>query len=336
MTRFDRLTVGLLGVSVAVAAMWLQPPHTITVAPRAVFAKPSTLSVAYDRTPAATFEVEIEPAQKLLVLASTVDKASANALSDAYARIGYDLNSVLQDGERVPRLFLTSLPPDIGAVRETTSRKSIFFKTVLPLVLQVNEEILAQRQRLWRLRFKMRMGQPLRAADRLWLMVMAERYKTQSDDIDTLMRRVDIIPPSLALAQAAEESGWGTSRFAREGNALFGQWVFSDKTHLKPALRDSDKRHQVRAFENLIGAALAYVRNLNTHPAYATFRKERWDMRRGGEAVDGYQLAGTLQRYSERGSEYIKSLRTIISVNGLEALDQARLHDAGSDSEPSI
>jgi Bax protein len=334
----DRFTAGLLSAFVVAAAaiMWLHPPRMATAAPRAVLADVRTHSKVL--AVARAVETDGTSANKLLVIASVVDSdsASAGTVSDAFASIGYDLNSIRAGDELVPRLFLTSLPRDIGDVREPAIRKSIFLKTVLPLVLQVNEEILAQRGRLWQLRFKLRMGQLLREADRLWLMVMAERYKTQSNDIDTLIRRVDVIPPSLALAQAAEESGWGTSRFVREGNALFGQWVFSDKKHLKPEQRDGDKRHQVMAFESLTFATMAYMKNLNTHPAYASLRQERWNMRRVGVAVDGYQLAGTLQHYSERGDKYIKSLRIIILANGLEALDQARLHEDDSENKPSI
>lgn len=338
MTLSDRLSVGLLIALIAMAgtAMWLRPPEMTTMAPRADFATPVAVSVSYNYASPATFEADIDPGNKLLVLASGVDRTSAIELSDAFARIGYDLNSVREGADRVPRLFLTSLPADIGDVRETATRKNIFFRTVLPLILQVNEEILTQRKRLWELRFKSRIGQPLRAADRLWLMVMAERYKTKSNDIDALLSRVDVIPPSLALAQAAEESGWGTSRFAREGNALFGQWVFTDKTHLKPKQREAGKRHQVMAFHSLFAAARAYAQNLNTHLAYKSFRQKRSNMRRSGGPLDGHQLAGALQRYSERGDEYIKSLRIIITVNGLEALDEARLHDAAISVQPSI
>ena len=152
--------------------------------------------------------------------------ASADHLSRTFARLGYDLESVVRKDQPVPRVFLASLPRDMKEIREIKTRKALFFKSILPLVLQVNEEILEDRKRLWGLRTAMRMGRQISAVDRLWLSVVRDRYRVKSDDIDELLRRVDVIPPSIALAQAAEESGWGTSRFVREGNAIFGQWTF--------------------------------------------------------------------------------------------------------------
>ncbi|MCH8237905.1 MAG: glucosaminidase domain-containing protein, partial [Proteobacteria bacterium] len=146
---------------------------------------------------------------------------TAEALSETFQQLGYDLERVRTGESGVPRLFLASLPGDLKDIRESRVRKTLFFKTVLPLVLQVNEEILRDRRRLWKLHFRLGLNQKLKAADRLWLIMMAERYGVKRGDVASLLQRVDIIPPSLALAQAAEESGWGTSRFVREGNAVF-------------------------------------------------------------------------------------------------------------------
>jgi len=251
---------------------------------------------------------------------------TADALSEAFHRLQYDLGRVGTGEARVPRLYLSSLPADMKDIREAEIRKSLFFKTVLPLVLQVNEEILADRRRLWRLHAEKQMGRRLGPVDRLWLMVMGERYGARRNVIDTLLRRVDVIPPSLALAQAAEESGWGTSRFAREGNAVFGQWTFSESNSLMPALRDSDKSHKIKAFPSLIESVRAYARNLNTHGAYRRMRSVRASMRLQGAPVEGNVLADYLESYSARGVEYIGAIRTIIQANDLDRLDDARLH----------
>ena len=323
---FERSALGLvaaLAVGAAAAAVWW-PPIGTTAAPRAVFQQPE---------PAPAVQPPTNQGRRLLVFAGLGAPSNVRMLSDTFSRLGYDLKSVRAGADKVPRLFLASFPADMAGLREIKVRKAIFFKTVLPLILQVNEEVMAERRRLWRLRFEARLGLRPRAADRLWLEVMAERYETPPGDLGALIRRVDIIPPSLALAQAAEESGWGTSRFVREGNALFGQWVFSKKGALTPRRRDDGKRHKIKAFENLLDAARAYARNLNTHRAYGEFRKRRGAMRRLGKPLDGTVLAGTMVRYSERGTAYIRSLRVIISVNGLSALDAARLHDP---SDPAV
>ena len=172
---------------------------------------------------------------------------------------------------------------------------------MLPIVLQVNEEIMAERKRLWALRTRLRMGRRLDAIERLWLIVRAERYGVARGDIDGLLRRLDVIAPSMALAQAAEESGWGTSRFARQGNAIFGQWVFAEPGALTPMRRDKGKAHGIRTFASLLDGARSYARNLNSHRAYGAFRALRAKLRRAGKPLDGALLAGTLVRYSKRG-----------------------------------
>ncbi len=263
---------------------------------------------------------------------------TARALSAAFGAIGYHFEKVIAGERTVPRLFLASLPKDLAMVPENKKRKALFFGSVLPLVLQVNEEILADRKRLWKLRFRVRLGNKPDAADRLWLDVMTERYRVKRRDtvadIDALISRVDIIPPSLALAQAAEESGWGTSRYVREGNAIFGQWTFSQSGGLIPKNRDADKKHRVRAFASLTDSVRAYALNLNTHRAYRGFRKTRAVIRRQGAPLDGRVLAGRLTAYSERGPVYVESLRGLIDTNNLQRLDDARLD--GGKGGPTI
>lgn len=256
-------------------------------------------------------------------------RPSAHHLSEAFDNLGYDLKSV-GGGERVPRLFLTNVPVDMGSIRHVQRRKTVFLQTVLPLILQVNEEIAQERRLLWRLRYKTGLGIHLRAAERLWLKGMTERYGVDDGDIDMLLRKVDIIPPSLALAQAAEESGWGTSRLARESNALFGEGVIQD-----------GKVQQIRTFDSLLDAVRGYARNLNAHGAYRDFRNARRIMRQRGKPLDGHALAGFILRYSERGEDYIKTLRVIIAVNDLRELDGAELHgeltaDNEMTAEPAI
>jgi Bax protein len=252
---------------------------------------------------------------------------TSGALSKTFKQLGYDLDRVRSGETAVPRLFLASLPGDIRHIRETSARKSLFFKTVLPLVLQVNEEILRDRRRLWNLHFQTSLGMKTGPADRLWLMVMAERYGFERVSIEALLKRVDIIPPSLALAQAAEESGWGTSRFVREGNAVFGQWTYSNTGSLVPSRRDVDKQHRVRTFNSLLDSVRAYAHNLNTHRAYGKLRQLRNSLRLKGEPVEGLLLVDNIKSYSQRGEKYVKDIRNLIKGNNLHRLDDARLHD---------
>ncbi len=261
---------------------------------------------------------------------------TAQGLSETFRELGYDLQRVRAGEATVPRLFLASLPGDLKDVRETSVRKSLFFKTVLPLILQVNEEILRDRRRLWKIHYEKSLGESIGPADRLWLTVTAERYGVDRDDIQGLLKRVDVIPPSMALAQAAEESGWGTSRFVQEGNAVFGQWTYSDSGSLVPARRGDDQNHKIKAFSSLHESVQEYAMNLNTHRAYQRFRKVRASLRTEGAPLDGYLLAEQLAGYSERGGAYVVTIKSLIEMNKLRHLDDARLGDEESAPAPII
>ena len=155
---------------------------------------------------------------------------------------------------------------------------------------------------------------------------MAERYKVKRGSVNELIKRVDIIPVSLALAQAAEESGWGTSRFTREGNAMFGQWTTAKGEGLVPLDRDENKTHKVRAFKSLFHSARAYALNLNTHRAYQSLRSMRLRLRKKGAPISGHILAESLLSYSERGEDYVKALRALMTINKLKYFDEAVLN----------
>jgi len=324
----------LIGSLVGTASYW--PPTGQTASPKAVL----------DQSPSASIDTVAGTSSRFLprkargseALLDVIDVArpdaghlsypvnSAADLARAFNRMGYDLDSIGAGQADVPRVFLASMPEDIDTVSEARKRKRLFFKTVLPLVLQINEEIAADRRRLNELVTVGKRGEKIAPADRLWLIVMAERYKTKRGDLKTLLKRVDVIPPSIALAQAAEESGWGTSRFVREGNAMFGQWTWSKVTDgIVPNGRDEGKTHKIKAFDSLLHSVRAYARNLNTHRAYQPLRDRRSQLRNTGKALDGMKLADQLTRYSARGEQYVKTLRTIIGVNKLRRFDDARL-----------
>ena len=262
---------------------------------------------------------------------------TAAFLSDDVPGMGYDLDLVGSGTAEVPRLFLASLPSDLETLSEKDTRKVVFFKVVLPLVLYANEEILADRERLWRIRYQVRRGLEPGPLDRLWLIVKREEYRVAPRDLEELARRLDIVPPSVALAQAAVESGWGTSALVRQRNALFGQPLTG--TGQAEALNSTalivGMTHEAWNFDTLLESVRAYVRNLNVHPAYQQFRQFRAGMRSDGAPVDGLVLAPYLTTASERNGDAIDPIRTIIKANGLRRLDDARLQYPPALTDPS-
>jgi Bax protein len=249
---------------------------------------------------------------------------SATDLSAKFAELNYSVDAVRELGAEVPRISLASFPADLGELESIEERKALFFGSMLPLVLQVNESILRDRWQLLALRDRLDAGEILSGADLIWLTLLAQRYGLERIDIDELVLRVDIVPPSMALAQSAVESGWGTSRFAVEGNAVFGQITFA-ATGIVPLNRKPGETHLFAAFDALIDGTQSYVRNLNTHRAYAKFRQLRAEQRARGERLDGSRLLDGLLRYSELGQDYIDYVRGVIRANDLDQMDHARL-----------
>lgn len=256
-----------------------------------------------------------------------VSAESVREVRRLYDALGYDIAGVIE-GNGVPRLYLSAVPADMPHVNDPELRKSVFIRTVLPLVLRVNEEVIRDRARLIEIDGRLTRGEPVHPSDLDWVRRMADDYRVPDASIAKLLRKVDVVPPSLALAQAIEESGWGTSRFAREANALFGHWTTDPRapgiaTGVPPS--DPNYNNRIRAFPTLLDAVRSYVRNLNTHRAYADFRDERWRLRGAGKDLSGHDLAGHLHHYSERGPDYIQALRVIIRANALADLDSTRL-----------
>jgi len=257
----------------------------------------------------------------------TVAVSDTAELSSAFQSMGYQID----DGEdatgalEVPRLIVTELPKDMADVDEPDFRKALFFEVMLPLVLQANEGILVERDRLIAIRARIEAGETMSDEERNWLDGIEADYGVANDDFGELLARVDVIPPSLALAQAAVESGWGTSRYALESNAIFGQYTTDADLSPEPAPGSRNSDYRIHAFGGLFEAVVSYARNLNTHPAYQGFRHLRAQERKAGGTPDGLALARTLQRYSSRGDDYIHDIRAVIRANELDALDDAAL-----------
>ncbi len=201
--------------------------------------------------------------------------------------------------------------PDFSAITDITKKKSEFFDYLYPIISNENKKILAERNTLMQVK-KITPD----------VITLCKKYRKSCDnlqlsDIERLLYQVDIIPPSLALAQAANESGWGTSRFAVEGNNYFGQWCFVEGCGIVPARRVAGGKQEVRRFNSTQLSVSSYMRNLNTGKAYTTFREIRSRLRLHGEPMSAEKLANGLSSYSQRGQHYVDEIKNIIRHNKL-------------------
>lgn len=325
-TALRKACFGLERRVVLLSTVLVAATAVANMAPRLSMSSNDMTDVSWESLVLPAAGTPAEKPETTTVAAGASLPTSTEKLSDVFHTLGYDLNAVREHG-MVPRVFLATLPRDLPAISDSDARKLVFIKMMLPLVLHVNEMVAHDRDRILNLRRTFARAKTLPPADGQWLRAMAASYGLDEDaDFDELLRQVDIVPTSLAVAQAAIESGWGTSRFAHEGNALFGQYTFKDaSTGLVPQDREDGKTHKVRSFETLVDAVKAYATNLNTNPAYEEFRKARAQMRAKDLDPDGYDLAETLSNYSEQRKAYVKSLRRLIDMNALSSFDDVRL-----------
>ena len=259
-------------------------------------------------------------------------------LEYVFEKFGYT-GKMIDSGETtaIPPLFTVTIPQGWAEDESVQFKKSIFYRVILPLILHENEAVLRQRNRLNALHTTLQSGEPLEVEEANWLRQRAIDYKVIGsghagavgiEAMENLLLRVDMVPPSMALGQAAYESGYATSRFAHSANALFGQWDWSANA-IKPQQQRAGKgNYGIKAFEYPIDSVRAYIWNLNTHYRYEEFRqmrsRQRGD-RKGRYVFDAEALAGTLLAYSERGVEYVKDLQGIMRFNDLQMADHLRL-----------
>ena len=246
----------------------------------------------------------------------------ASVVASLFEDLNYDLSKI-RKGKKVKPFYISLLPKDISLIEDIRERKELFIKIILPLILQENEKIEEDRKKL----FKVLAKKSNTKEEKNWLKWKFKEYKIKNRDISELKIRMDIVPVSLAIAQAAIESGWGTSRFALEGNALYGQWTWSDKG-LKP-LDNVDGDHKVMHFKILTASIKAYKKNLNTHSGYIEFREARANLRNRNEKVTGLKLTQYLDKYSATGMEYTKKLELTIKKNSLSDFENAKLLSTG-------
>ena len=199
-------------------------------------------------------------------------------------------------------------------------RKKNFITYLLPIIKKANQDILEKRIFFFKIEKKIQ-NNNLNVLEAAILKKLFNEFRVKNNDLTELKKRIDIVPISLAIAQAAIESGWGTSRFALEGNAYFGQKVIGVKVN---GIRPTDSENpliKVRTFKNLDDSVKAYLNNLNTHFAYKNFRKSRNELRSFGKTLEGRILDNQLKQYSELGNEYIYNVQKIIKKNNLSKFD---------------
>ena len=233
--------------------------------------------------------------------------------------VDYDLRKVRNE-KLVKPIYFTQFPRDLDNLQSVQLKKETFIKIVLPLIVAENEKILDDREKLKNLKEKKFTSD----AEKQWLRQKLLEYKVKKGDLKELTFRMDMIPVSIALAQAAKESGWGTSRFALEGNAIFGQWTW-DGQGIAPLKRDGDKNHKILKFPILRASVKAYKNNLNTHKSYSKFREKRQQLRSKNKNITGLALTETLKNYAQTGSEYTKILNQIITQNRLSDFELVKL-----------
>jgi len=233
--------------------------------------------------------------------------------------VDYTLSNVRVQ-KLVKPIYFTQFPRDLETIQSSKLKKETFIQIVLPLVVAENERILEDREKLKLLSNK----KFTTDLEKQWLRQKLLEYKVKKGDLNELMIRMDIIPASIALAQAAKESGWGTSRFALEGNAIYGQWTWSGQG-IAPLDRDSNKNHKILKFPILRASVKAYKNNLNTHKGYKAFRDKRAKLREKNKNIKGLELTETLKNYAQTGSEYTKILNQIITQNRLTDFEPVKL-----------
>ncbi len=257
-------------------------------------------------------------------------RLNASTVKQLFEDTNYTLDDVRKK-KLVKPVALTLLPQEIKMIENTKKRKEFFIQIILPLILQENNNIKIDRKRLFSIINKSNNTK----LEKKWIEKKYKQYGISSKDLSVLKIRMDEIPVSLAIAQAAKETGWGTSRFAQEGNALFGQWTWSGEG-LKPKDSEKNEGHKVMKFNVLQASVRAYQRNLNTHSSYQEFRLARAKLRDLGKDLDSLILVHYLNEYAETGNQYVEVLRKIIEQNNLKDFDDAKLLPASIELESLI
>ena len=341
---FDQNNIGSLPrvflCSLAVLFFFYSMPHIISMNTSTEFKNNSKKVLAYTLSNdnlSLDKDAEILDERDLLLdifslndLETDTVRLNASTIKQLFEDTDYKLSDV-REKKLVKPVALTLLPAEIKMIENTSKRKEFFIQIILPLILKENNNIKLDRKRLFSIINKSNNSE----LEKKWLLKKYKQYGVNSRDLSVLKLRMDEIPVSLAIAQAAKETGWGTSRFAQEGNALFGQWTWSGEG-LKPKDSEKSQGHKVMRFNVLQASVRAYQRNLNTHSSYANFRKARAELRDSGKLLDSIILVKFLDKYAETGEEYTEVLKKIILQNDLKDFDDAKLLPSSIELESLI
>jgi len=255
----------------------------------------------------------------------TVDYISESSeMIEIFKKYQFSVDNLLNN-QSANLIIFSSLPEDFMEIQPIIERKRLFINTLIPIIYSENLQILNDRKKIldwWRESDGENFSRDFWPQ---WLFELSEKYGSNDSNLGNLLVRVDIIPISLALAQAAIESGWGTSRYSREGNAVFGQYTFDESKGLKPKDRNKNDAFFIKKFSNLSESVRSYLKNINTHLAYADFREERKKLRMSGENLSGYKLVNFLKDYSERKEFYIKDVKEIMTSNNFKKYDKGNI-----------
>ena len=255
----------------------------------------------------------------------TVDYISESSeMIEIFNKYQFSVDNLLNN-QSANLVIFSSLPSDFMDIQPIIERKRLFINTLIPIIYSENLQILNDRKKIldwWRESDGENFSRDFWPQ---WLFELSEKYGSSDSNLGNLLMRVDIIPISLALAQSAIESGWGTSRYSREGNAVFGQYTFDESKGLKPKDRNENDEFFIKKFPNLSESVRSYLKNINTHLAYADFREERKKLRMSGENLSGYKLVNFLKDYSERRESYVKDVKEIMSSNNFQKYDKGNV-----------
>ena len=246
---------------------------------------------------------------------------NAATVVNLFENLEYNLNQVRND-KKIQPIYFTRLPKDINSIKSSKRKKEIFLQIVLPLVVTENEKILRDKKYLVKILKKRTRDQK----EKKWLNKKFKEYKISNRSLKELSSRMDVIPVSIALAQAAKESGWGTSRFALEGNAIFGQWTWNGKG-IKPLETNENQTHKILKFPILRASVKAYISNLNTHNGYKDFRRKRASLRKKNKQLKGLDLIHELDNYAQTGKKYTIIIEKIIKQNSLDDFETVSVLD---------
>ena len=255
---------------------------------------------------------------------------TSNLLKEKLDNKLFDIDYIKKN-KRVPNIIIAKFPNDFKNIYSSSLRKELFIKVALPLIVRENENLISQNLKIERLKNRF---SSISRREALWLRKKMEEYQVRNNSVGELLMKIDAIPVSIALSQAAVESGWGSSRFASEGNALFGQYIWGDGKGIVPEERSEDEIHKIKSFKNLQSSVSSYMKNLNSNFHYDEFRLNRYVMRKNGIGLDGIYLSEFLYNYSTE-KDYPEKIKKIIQSNSLDDFDEVRIDHFSVESSAS-